>query len=635
MTPQRRRRLALLLVWTLPSALFLAATAIVFAAFRIPPPDRLTDAERAAVIATLRAAVEDTAAVPCTLGRAAPGPIAVTLWSSGRASVRVDGDGATIGAAVDAAAALLRNQPALRVLPGEAKALARIQVDLVTGRGPLGEGHQWLFDALSVPGVGDMLAINPGVEGIGADLGGRRWLLLPHELVALELLAAKRPSEALQDFAMGADLPKMATILGARAGVTSKLDPRTLFRFRTDTFIERPLAQRAQPPLRLYRGIPPAPALTAASLREAALEGGRFLVAHLAPNGRYIYEHDLATGAQSDPRGGPYSMPRHAGTTYFLAELYRITKQDWLREPIERAFAHLAELMANGRCRRTLPDGTEFDCVMDRQERVAQMGSTALAVVALAEYQRATGDTRYLPTATRLAAWILWMQRDDGSFRHLHNPVSREADDDTMLLYYSGEASLALARMHAITGDARYGRAAARGVDWLVHWYDFFMAGFFYGEEHWTCIAAEAVASATPASVANPAHVRFCHGYGAFLRAQQAARGDHPDQDDLAGAYVFTPFLMPYNTPAGSRTEAMISAYLLGRRGGTPDEDVRGQVRAALQYALGQLITSDSEFSTIGPGRGGMPGSPIDRSVRIDYVQHVCSAFIRASEILP
>jgi hypothetical protein len=34
----------------------------------------------------------------------------------------------------------------------------------------------------------------------------------------------------------------------------------------------------------------------------------------------------------------------------------------------------------------------------------------------------------------------------------------------------------------------------------------------------------------------------------------------------------------------------------------------------------------------IGPGLGGVPGSPIDRNVRIDYVQHVCSAFIRASE---
>jgi hypothetical protein len=154
------------------------------------------------------------------------------------------------------------------------------------------------------------------------------------------------------------------------------------------------------------------------------------------------------------------------------------------------------------------------------------------------------------------------------------------------------------------------------------------MGGFFYGEEHWTCIAAEA---AYPA-VKNAKHVEFCHGYGAFLRAQQAEPGDHPDEDDFAGAYVFTPFLVPYNTPAGSRTEAMISAYLLGRHHGTPDDDVRRQIRDALQYALGQQITPDNDFAVIGPGLGGMPGSPIDRNVRIDYVQHVCSAFIRASE---
>src|SRR5205085_9549253 len=105
--------------------------------------------------------------------------------------------------------------------------------------------------------------------------------------------------------------------------------------------------------------------------------------------GRYVYEHELSTGQQTDPvRSNNYSMPRHAGTTYFLAELYRITKEPWLREPIERAFHHLAELLEAGHCASRLPDGTEIDCVLDRNEGIAQLGSTALAVVALAEYQR-------------------------------------------------------------------------------------------------------------------------------------------------------------------------------------------------------------------------------------------------------
>ena len=112
------------------------------------------------------------------------------------------------------------------------------------------------------------------------------------------------------------------------------------------------------------------------------------------------------------------------------------------------------------------------------------------------------------------------------------------------------------------------------------------------------------------------------------------ARGEHPDQDDFVGAYNFTSFVPPYNTPAGSRTEAMISSYLLGTYHGTPDAAVRGQIAAALQYTLGQQIRVESDFNVVGPGLGGMPGSPIDRTVRIDYVQHVCSAMIRSIDLL-
>src|SRR6185295_10875750 len=112
----------------------------------------------------------------------------------------------------------------------------------------------------------------------------------------------------------------------------------------------------------------------------------------------------------------------------------------------------------------------------------------------------------------------------------------------------------------------------------------------------------------------------------------QANPGDHPDEDDFAGAYVFTPFLVPYNTPAGSRTEAMISAYLLGKHHGTPDRRIAAQIAAALQYVLGQQIRPDNDYGVRGDGDGAIPGTPIDRNIRIDYVQHVCSAMIRASE---
>ena len=131
-------------------------------------------------------------------------------------------------------------------------------------------------------------------------------------------------------------------------------------------------------------------------------------------------------------------------------------------------------------------------------------------------------------------------------------------------------------------------------------------------------------------------YMEFCHGYAAFLRAQQAEAGEHPDEDDYTGSYTLTPFVVPYNTPAGSRTEAMISAYLLGEHHGSPDPRVVTQIRAALQYVLGQQIRPDSDYNVLatalGQGDGAMPGTPVDRNIRIDYLQHVGSAMIRASE---
>src|SRR5262249_30913841 len=152
--------------------------------------------------------------------------------------------------------------------------------------------------------------INPGVEGVAAQVGGTQVLLLPHELVAAKLLSVKRPAEAMPDFAMGVDLDGIGRIAAARAGGTGTLAPSSLVRFRTDTFVEA--ADHAAPgaPIALYRGLPPAPRLSGQVLREAALRGGRYLVAHLAPNGRYVYEHDLSTGTATDASrvGGSYSM---------------------------------------------------------------------------------------------------------------------------------------------------------------------------------------------------------------------------------------------------------------------------------------------------------------------------------------
>lgn len=623
----RGRAAALVVTFTAPTLIFLTITAMVYKHWRIEVPRRLSPEARAEVVATLRAGIEGRLALPThpELARRLPsdGPVIGTLWLEGAVVARVEGYGATVAQATYAAAELAGKHPVLTALTPEQRGAARWKVDVVVGRGPIEREHPIL----------NLVALHPGVDGVGATLPGRddllQPLLLPDEMAQFGLLAKKPLTRDVPEVGMGVDFRRADQLMAARANQTpaawNRLT-RRYFRFRTDAFVET--RGQVTPPLALTRGMPEGPPVTVGSLRAGALAGARYLVNHLGRDGRYVYEQNMSTGRTS----GGYSLPRHAGTTYFLAEVYRLTKVEWLREPVERAAGLLGTLVEASGCKRTLPDGRVIACVADRNERVANLGSTALGLVSLLEYQRATGDARFLPLATHLAEWILWMQRPDGSFRHLYEVATGKADDKAMLLYFSGEAALALARMHAVTGEVRYAQASERALDWLVGWYDFFIGGFIYGEEHWTCIAAEALAPYKQKA----SYRSFCDGLARFWGDTQARPGDYPDQPDLVGSHNLTPFVVPQNTPAGSHTEARISTYLLGKYAGRPDMALRHDILETLGYLLRQQLGPHNDYAVVSAaaGFGGLMGNPTDRTVRIDYVQHVCSAMIRAVELL-
>lgn len=637
-------------VWVVPSALLCTLAVCVQAHFRIEVPPALSDDGRMAAMTIVRHALgyrslerQDHPELARALdhpelARALDhdGPVTVTLWHRGSLLIQKWGYGPTVVAALVDTVEQVIAQPRIKRLPPALQAKVRIKVDIAVGRGPVSHAH----------GLSRSLGLHPGLEGLGVrihregDADTVETVALPEELIQHRFLTRSKPLKFVPDFTIGLDFDRADKFLQQRAARRQKVPKedydaaaRSYFRFRTDSFVERDHTSEPGPPIPLRRGMAPRLPVTRENLRAGAIAGGRYLVAHLADNGRYIYERNLTTGRGSNPKGkGAYSIPRHAGTTYFLAELYRLTGEAFLREPIERAFAHLFELIEAGGCEGTLPSGAAYACVLDRGRKQAHLGSSALTVVALVEYRRATGDQRYDDIARQLSEWIMFMQRDDGSFTHIYNVAKDEKLEHKEMLYYSSEAALALARMHRVFGDERYRDAAEDALDWLVNWYDFFIGGFFFGEEHWTCIAAEALYPAVDKSE----YVEFCRDFAAFLRDHQVTAGEFTDQPDYVGAYNVTPFLVPQNTPAGSKTESMISAYLLTKAHGRTDSAIYEQIMRALGYVLGQQIRTDNAYfvSRHANGIGGVPATPVDRRVRIDYVQHVGSAMIRAIELI-
>ena len=80
----------------------------------------------------------------------------------------------------------------------------------------------------------------------------------------------------------------------------------------------------------------------------------------------------------------------------------------------------------------------------------------------------------------------------------------------------------------------------------------------------------------------------------------------------------------------------MISTYLLGKTHGHDSPELLQQIKSAMSYTLTQQVRADGLFRARRgkEALGAMPGSPIDRGVRIDYVQHVGSAMIRSAALI-
>ena len=229
------------------------------------------------------------------------------------------------------------------------------------------------------------------------------------------------------------------------------------------------------------------------------------------------------------------------------------------------------------------------------------------------------------------------MQKPDGDFHHLYHVDRDERDAKTKLLYFSGEAAFALATL----GDPADADALDRALEYLTTTqYDFFAGQFFLGEDHWTCLAVDAGWDALP-DAHRRRYARFCDDFAAFLRRTQFRdhEGPTPGQPDFAGAYGISPLLPPHSTPVGSRTEALLAAYAidtrLDRNLNGPDV-MRPQIYDGLHFLLRHQIDDDAAYLMPNPeaARGGFLMSDVKRYIRIDFVQHSCSAMLRAAGIL-
>lgn len=619
------------------------------------------------------------------LRRRVKGPLFVTLHHRGQVPFEHrSASPVVLWDALRLAAEEIRATEEVRALSEVERRASRFKVDIALGRAPM----------LTWPEMLQAISLVPGVDGLGVRVGKKTAYLDPDTLLRRGLVTGYQPFKFVAEFKAGLHIGEADELLGRELRMWEdgryQKARRSYFRFRTDGFVEAPypdvgqggpepaggqvvaeLAVGRGAPLPVYRGNTPGPAFNRQAVIQSCVDGGNYILRQLmqeegAVSMRFAVKHGERPRLLTHPlmpgwverarrvrlsqgqfkyiyypvtdnyEAAGYSLPRHAGTTYALALLYGLLKGRpgvsdeqiaRFKEGAERAIGYLATMVEKGTCK---DQDRDFVCVASGPR--TDLGSSALPLVAIMEYERQTGDARYRDLGRRLANFMLYMQKPDGEFCHQYDVVKARRSCKETMLYYSGEAAFALALTYKHIKDGRYMKAVERSLDYLTgasYWP--LSLKFLFGEEHWTCIAAE---EAWP-HVNKASYARFCYEFARFQRRHQFAQDE--GFADYEGGYGITPFFPPHLTPAGSRTEAMVSAYDLGRHRGEPQPAIGAQIVRAFKYILRHQVRPENAYMYARPREtlGGINKSPIKYEIRIDYVQHTVAAMVRALDLVP
>lgn len=560
--------------------------------------DPLNDSARGQAVAHLRATLmgETRPTTPALAG--VPGDVWVTLYDKGRVGARVRGEGADMAEAIAQAADALAEHPRVK---GKRISAGRLKVDRVIGSAPL----------LSTGPLFMPFAVNPGVDGLVFTNGEFEKTMLPDDLIKAQRFGRAPLVPGIREMRFGLDTRWVLGRLEYKGSGSIR-------RLRTEGFVET--GEQALP---VFRGNTPL-STDKAAWKRAAIAGGDFVLRQIQEGGRFHYQYYPLTNHHPvfNPRN--YSLPRHAGTVYSLALMHGLTGEARYKDGAEKAIQWLNTQMPK-QC--GAPDRT---CVV--KGAIADLGSAALTMVGMLEYQRRTKDARYAGTIRRLANFVLYMQKENGDFHHVFELKTTAPNPAARKMFYSEEAALALVMAHEVLDEQRYLDAARRALDFLTgpKYEGYFLGRFIYGADHWTCIAAE---EAWP-RLKNPQYIDFCEGYAAFIERMQYWPGNW-DNPDFSGHYGFSALMIPQAPAAAGFTEAIVSTYELARHHGRDASRLERQMSLALDALSRDQIRESNAYLMPDPSKadGGIRRSLVESEVRIDFTQHAISALIRGAVI--
>jgi hypothetical protein len=347
---------------------------------------------------------------------------------------------------------------------------------------------------------------------------------------------------------------------------------------------------------------------------------GQYLQRNCDGSGQFAYLVDTEFGDVSPS----YNIIRHAGAIYSLAMLNQVRHDSNAVDVMIRAsnFMRTNYVGLDARSNALAVWSRPLPAI-----RKAELGAVGLGLVALAAVGQVRPNAVPLDQMESLGRFVLFLQRPDGSFYSRYF-ADKGLDRDWQSLYYPGEAALGLVSLYELDHSRKWLVAAGKGLAYLA---ESRVGTQEMPPDHWALIATARFLpyyeqSDCPASRAELVQhaIRICDR---FLSEQITGATDNR----LDGG--FDPG--GRTTPTAIRLEGLLAALDF-----LPKDDLRVRVEAAVQRGIVFLLNAQI---TSGPYIGGVPGAVLATGspkraqsaseIRIDYVQHALSAWLRYEEL--
>jgi hypothetical protein len=333
-------------------------------------------------------------------------------------------------------------------------------------------------------------------------------------------------------------------------------------------------------------------------------------------DGKFAYQVNFRT----DQKFSTYNIVRHSGAMYALAMRNGLQSDSRSAEAVLRATVFLRRYVGPG----VRPGQLVVWSAPLPEHSDAQLGATGLGLVALAAAYKIDPKSVTLDQLQALGRFLLFLQRDDGSFVSKYN-IEKGPEAEWESLYYPGEAALGLIALYETDHSIQWLYAAAHSLAYLAK----SRAGLsVVPADHWALIATAKLLpyceqAGCPASRRELLRhaIQIC---GSILHKQIT----DPANPQLVGA--FDP--VGRITPAATRLEGLLAALEF-----LPQDSskLRSLIEAAINRGIAFLLRAQI---TTGPYAGGMPGAIVqgakgESTIRIDYVQHTLCAWLRYQKL--